>query len=189
MNTKRTLQYIAILLVASSSHVLAAGQGDLGTQSTGTSTISVTTTELVQMTNVGDVSFGNYPGTYGTANTVINKSDDVCIYTNDTNTRYKVTASGGGSGYQLVNGGSTIPYQVKWYPTTSEGSPTTLESGTTNWAPGTGTATGFTNATNTWPCSTDNARFEITINQSDLLAVPANSYTGTLTLIVMPDDN
>ena len=189
INLKRLALVCTVLTFAATS-VYAAGQGNIGTDSTGTSTITITTDENIQITNVGDLDFSNYPGTWGTAATSVVLPDDVCIWTNDTNTRYKVTASGGANGYVLANGGSTIPYTVEWFAAASTaGDATALTSGTTNWAPGTGATTGFTGATNAFPCVTDNASYRVTMLQTDINDVPANTYTGTLTIIVMPDNN
>ena len=176
--------FALMVLGTASSFAYAASDGSLGASSTGTSDISVTTTEMAQITNMANISAGSYSGALG-----VDLNDDVCIYTNDAGaTSYKVTATGN----YLANGGagnlffvkstttsSTIAYTVSWNNTTGAGN-TALTANTQSAA--------ITGATNTYPCVTNNANFRVQMTHNDIMSVPAGTYEGTLTLVVVPDN-
>jgi len=156
--------------------VAAATDGPLGATSSGSSALSVTTTEYAQITNIADVTVNPYTPAAG-----IDTFDNVCIYTNDDDQEYTITASGSGtaSAFTIVNGSSdTIAYTVFWNNTTGSGATaltTTVASGIQ------------TGATNTYPCVTNNASFRVVMTNSAIMSVPADTYTGTLTLLITPD--
>lgn len=166
-------------MLISFSTTLHAADGSLGATSTGSSTISVTTTEMAQITNIANITVNPYGGSGGIA-----QDDDVCIYSNDagnTPPRYKVTASGSGaaSAFTITNGAQTIAYTVEWNNATGEGNNnlvTTVQSAA------------FSPATNTYPCAANNANFQVLATHNNVMSVPAGTYTGTLTLVIAPDD-
>jgi len=176
--------FALMVLGTASSFAYAASDGSLGATSQGTSDISITTTEMAQITNIANISAGSYSGAAG-----VDMSDDVCIYTNDAGaTSYKVTAtgnytSGGGSGTDFfvysTTTSSTIAYTVSWNNITGAGN-TALTANTQSAA--------ITGANNTYPCPANNANFRVQMTHNNIMSVPAGTYEGTLTLVVAPDN-
>jgi hypothetical protein len=154
-----------------------AGDGSLGTTSTATSNLSVTTTEMVQITNVADYTLNPYVPAAG-----IDRTDAVCVYSNDSTTPagYTVTATGNGTAnaFTITDGSHTIAYTVKW---NGAGTGAGTDSLTT------GVASSVYTGTNTYPCAADNASYRIQMTNSNILSVPAGTYTGTLTLQIAPN--
>jgi len=161
----------------------AATQGDLDTDSEGSSDISVTVTEVVQITDIDDITVNPYDHA-GAAG--ISQGDAVCVYTNDPNTSYRVEATGdGGAGsdeFQIESGANAIVYQVYWGDTDTPGDAATeLTSGVRN-------AAVFENATGTYPCAANNGSFRVAMTHNNIMSVPAGTYSGTLTINLIPDD-
>jgi len=177
--------FLGALLV--SSPVLAAEQGTLGETSEGSSDIEVEIQNMIQITDIDDITV-EYGPTGSAGNGFpngISTGDDVCIYTNQVDTTYLVTATGDGAGgaFTIESAAEdTIAYEVFWGDSDDpSAAAVALTSGVEN-------ATQFTNATNTFPCVTNNASFRIAMTHSNLMNVPAGVYEGTLTINVVPDD-
>lgn len=188
MKTKHVLikGSLTLGLIVATAQSAMAGDGTLGASSTGTSNLSVTTTEMVQITNVANITVNPF-----VPSSSFPAFDNVCIFSNDSTgpAGYKVTATGqSGSGgtadatsfkIQDATGGAghTIAYTVKWNDATGGGG-TSLTANTISPV--------FTGG-NTYPCVTNNASFEVNITDAAALSVPAGAYTGTLTMVIVPD--
>ena len=89
------------------------------------------------------------------------------------------TGGGAGTGFFLSDGATkTIAYTVAWNKISGS------NTGETALTSNTQLATLQNGATGTYPCVGNNARFHVVITNNNLLSVPANTYTDTLTLIV-----
>jgi len=185
MTAKNKIGLTLLVLVASSSSSFAAGDGTLGATSTGTSNLSVTTTEMSEITGIADLTEAGYSGALG-----VDLNDSVCIYTNDVNTSYKVLATGSftnvgaaGTDFFLKRttpaSAHTIAYTVDWGITAAPG----VISLTSNTLSGV-----QTNATGTYPCAGSNANFRVRATHDNLMSKPAGTYTATLTLVISPDN-
>jgi hypothetical protein len=149
--------------------------------------------QQMRISGLSDFTIGNWrmgdPNVY--------RYIDICIYRQNnasgTNRRYFITASGNGPGFNLKSGSYALPYSVQWFA-----------GGTGN--PGGGTARPLTSnvqypnnfntarlktdvPTNSSDCngnSAPTARLALTINATNLDAVPDGTYIGTLNLLVVP---
>lgn len=144
--------------------------------STGSTDLSLTVPALVRISAVSDINITYSGGATASSN------DGVCIYTNDSSGQYKVTARGSGGSYAflLSDGGSqTLPYKLKWNE-----SP---EVGGVDLTANVRSETQSNANTQYQNCGGGNtANFQVTFNQSDLMNVPAGTYTGTITFIIDP---
>ena len=77
---RRIILTLAVLIVMAEA-ASAASQGTLGATSTGSSNLSVTTTEEIQITDIADITVAPYVGAAG-----VDSFGNVCIYTNDEET-------------------------------------------------------------------------------------------------------
>ena len=167
------------VILAGSAHAATDGAvGDAVDGSTGSSLVTIVKDNAVQISKVDDIDFGNQSTL--TADAVA--SDQVCVFASTGG--YNITASGDGVGnaFTLSAGGtSVLPYSVRW----NEGAVTsTLLPG----AP----ATGFVGNSAAADCggtgdANTNASFEVTIDQTNFNMAAAGTYSGTLTLKVMPE--
>lgn len=160
----------------------AATQGSLGATSTGTVVINASVPQQVRISNLADVNFTN-------ANPAVNASSaqNVCVWSNNANRRYRVTATGSGtaSAFTIASGAlPAIPYSVSWNNTSGATTGTALTSGTP-LAAQTSVATKSNCSDQTGNAS---ATLFVQIAAADLQDMQATaSYTGTLTLLVAPD--
>lgn len=177
---KNTWISIGVCLLMSSypGNGLAATDGTLGPDSTGTQGVSLSIANLVRITGMENINFGKYSGTGNLASAV-----DICIWTNQSAGNYRVTASGNGQDgvFTLSNGsGGVLPYGVRW--NTSIGT-----SG--NFVLNAGVITSALSGANTASSNCGggrNANFQVTIEQEQLLARRPGIYTGVLTFVVAP---
>lgn len=160
-----------------SGSVMAATQGSLGTDSTGTLDITVDINDLVQVSNLTDLVLGTFNG--GGAD--LSDSDTFCVYRNGAGTfDITMTGDGGSSAFTLTDGTNTVPYAVDF--TNIPAASTTAM--TTNVALG-GQANANTSSTT---CGgTDNVSVTVTVASGDLASAPAGTYGGTLTMVVAPE--
>ncbi len=197
MNTKTLwlMAVVATCLITRSA--LAATDGSIGHTSTGTADITLTVDEVALIYGMEDFTL-HYTG--GISD--VTGFKNVCVYTNDagggsvgnasdSTGLYKVTASGDGTGsaFTVANDfvSDVIPYAVQWNDATG-GAGTALLATTQFASP-------FANARITWAsgganggCGADNASYTVTFTAEDILDHPAGNYTGTLTIVVAPDD-
>ena len=169
----------ASVIFAGSAHAATDGLiGDAASGSTGSSIVTIVKDNAVQISKVDDIDFGNQSTL--TADAVA--SDQVCVFASTGG--YNITASGDGVGgaFTLSDGGSgVLPYTVSW----SEGAVNSA------LLPG-AAATGFIGDSSAADCggagdANTNATFEVTIDQTNFNMAAAGTYSGTLTLKVMPE--
>lgn len=176
------------------------------TESVATSSLSVAIPVLYRISGVDNLTTANY--TDNTSSVSLSMNDDVCIYTNAASgTTYKIkmkgssTCAGTGNAagrdgcpltpsdaFAISSNANTqhIPYEVYFND----------ETGVTNRAAvGTEGGAEATIANNQDPASRDpncvdesgtNANFSVDFDRADLLAVKSGTYTGTLTITLIP---
>jgi len=133
--------------------------------------------DKVRITSVADLNLGNWPSASMSGNNA------ACVY-NSADTSYHVTATDNStikpSGFYLQNAGATakILYSLYWGNSSSPGA-IPMGDGVRISATGAATASQSCNGGT-------NANYKVTINNSDLAAVPAGTYTATITLSVEP---
>ncbi len=167
------LAVLASTLVASGS-VMAATQGSLGLDSTGTSIVTIIKQNAVQITDVDDLDLGNHATLAGPAS----DSDDVCIFNSTGN--YRVTVTSNNGSFNLTSGGNLIPYTFEW---AANGNPAAAV--TYNTA-----VTGLTGDSSSLTCAGSggtNASFGVTVAAADFNAAAPGTYTDTVTLFVEPE--
>jgi len=193
INTHKYLSLGATLLVGcmvmlsalSFSSLHAATQGSQGPSSTGTIENVVTVGRVIWIRSLRDFNFGLWNAGDGT----LSDNDDVCIGKNDFFGPYAVRAAGDGNGFDpaaftLTNGIDQINYNVYWNDANGT-------AGNTSVTPGlilhgqTGGAFGF--FLNVVGFCFTNANLQIEIPDTELSAAIGGSYTGTLTLLIIPD--
>ena len=163
----------------------AAQDGSEGTvDSTGSMEMYLTIPDLVRLSNVGDITFSSYSGAGD-----LSSYDNVCIYTNDTQGHYQVTATGnhdstGGSGtaFYVASGTYAISYSLSWNAATGGGG-TAMTAGSA--------LTGRTNGDRTsQSCGSGtalNASFQVSFSRANLLHQKrAGVYEGAITFVVEP---
>ncbi len=163
-----------------SGSAMAATQGSLGTNSTGSLDITVDINSLVQVTNLTDLGLGTFNG----GGTDLSATDTFCVYRNGAGT-FDITMSGSGAAnaFTLTDSTNTIPYSVDF---------TNIPAAATT-AMTTGVLLGGQQNANTssTTCSgagdSDNVSVTVTVTSANLAASPAGAYGGTLTMVVSPE--
>lgn len=186
VNKRPNIRQIVILLATWQIFSLftffayAATDGTLGTSSTGSLSITITIPARVQITKLRDLQ----PPTF-TGSGARSEGADLCIYTNSTAGRYRVTAVGSGSGgaFKIKNQTTLeeLDYALNWNDQngTSGGVPISSGTALTNQ---TGADTASTN------CSGGtNSNLQVTFSEQNLLAAEAGTYSGSLSIMVEPD--
>lgn len=168
----KTLLVAALTLSGTSLSALAATQGTLGADSTGTSEVMIIKDNVVLLSGVADLDLGQYNSTA----TDLSASDDVCVF-NSTAT-YSVTVAGNGSAFELSNGTETIPYSVLW---TTSAAPAAALTHQTALGGNLGDRTSLNCNGGT------NANFEVQVSAVDFNAAVPGTYTDTLTLMIEPE--
>jgi len=167
--------YSKTLLVAAitmSGSAMAATQGNLGPDSTGTSDVTIIKEDAVQISNVDDLDLG----TMNLASADITATDEVCVF--NTTATYSVTVSSSNGVFELRDGAEAIPYAVSWAD--DDLVPAGVVYGVAE------TAQLGDNLDPTCGAGT-NASFGITITQADFNNAAAGTYTDTLTLLINPE--
>jgi hypothetical protein len=171
----------AAALAALASPAFAATQGTPGPTSTGTVTINATITPEVNITNLDDFTF-DATSLQTALNTGAdsNKTDAVCVWSNNVDGSYFITATGDGASnaFTLNDGTRTRAYTVAW--TGTSGSATALTAGTKS-------AQFTSNATAPDCGGATTATLGIGIANAGIAAMEASTtYSGVLTLLVSP---
>lgn len=153
----------------------AATQGSLGSTSTGTSSLSATVTDLVQITDVADITL-----TAATAADPLAGNDSVCVYSNASGNLYEVTASSanGSGSFELSDGSNTMVYTVNW--TDSASSQVALTEGAQ-------TSSNLAGSASTSCADTKTSSVALSVPAATWTTSPAGTYTDTLTLVVAPN--
>lgn len=173
----------AASMIASGSVMAVPVQGTVGATSTGSLDISVDVEDLVRISGLSDILL-----TFDVTGTGdISGTSTACIYRNGAGT-YSLNATGDGasSAFTISNASPTptaIAYSVEWDDAVTGTAATAVSSGTP--------LTGQTGAnTVSDDCSTGggaNALVRVTVPRASLVAAPAGTYNGTLTLEIAPE--
>ena len=166
----------------------AATQGTEGNNSTGTVDVNVSIGRLVRIQGLRDFNFGTWASGDGT----LTDNDDVCIANNFLLGSYGIRAAGDGDGvngidpssFTLSNGVDQISYNVFWNDETGTAGNQQLTGGVIARSQ-TGTFGSF--LFNFFGFCVNNANIQVTIPATELEATGAGNYTGTLTLLIIPD--
>ena len=176
------------LLVASLStliafHTSAAVDGELSGSSSGSIDITLALGVAGVIVDLRDFNFGNWSGSGE-----LRDNDDLCIGTTGTS-QYIIRADGQGVGndFILSNGSSQLPYRVFWNDTTGTAGNFELLAGVQ--------VDNLTNPPNSFTpiggggyiCTgARDANVEVVIEETALQAAEAGSYSGVLTLTLIP---
>jgi hypothetical protein len=163
----------------------AATQGTAGTTSTGVVNVSATISARVDITNLSDITFADADlGPVVNTSNQATKASNVCVWSNNSDKSYYITASGSGSSSAFTLANSTnpvIPYEVYWAQTTGQTTGTQLTTATKS-------AKLTSNATSPTCGGSTSASLVVGIQGSDAnTMLAATNYTGTLTLLVSPN--
>ncbi len=177
------------LYLAGSVTALAATQGTTTPgSSTGSVDVVVTTGLVARVSGLNDIDLGTWSGTGD-----LTGSDNLCIGRSGVglfaNGAYRVRLDGDGdasdvNAFTLSNGTDLLYYNVAFNDNTGVGgTPVTggvmlnAQSGFGFWQ--------FLNVL--FGCAVNNANIEVSIPAAELLSVPAGNYTGTLTVVLIPE--
>ncbi len=169
----RALATAAMIAALSSGSALAASDGFLGLNSTGTSLLSITKGDQAQITGMADIAMPAWTaGSPAPAG-----STSACVYT--TTGAYQVTTSSAnttGTNYRLFDGAlDYIVYTVQW----NDGSGAVAMTGSTVLT----TQTGST----ILGCGGTNATIAVGITTPVMVAAPVGVYADTLTVLIAPE--
>lgn len=169
-----------LALIMPTSSALAATDGVLGAQSSGSINISASVANRVRITGLTDVSFLNQDAGIASTN-----SQNICVWSNTATKGYSIRATGSGAAnaFTLSSGASSVGYSVQWNGASGSTTGTVLSAGATS--------TGYTSTATHQSCSTgvaSSASLIVGIGTTDLSSMQAGlTYTGTLTLLVSPE--
>ena len=177
------------LAIACAGTALAATQGTTALGSSSGSVDVVVTTGLVtRVSGLNDINLGAWSGTGD-----MSGSDNLCIGRSGVglfaNGAYRVRLDGDGdasdvNAYTLSNGTDLLYYNVAFNDATGTGG-TPVTGGVMLNAQ---TGFGFWQFLNVlFGCAVNNANIEVSIPAAELLSVPAGNYTGTLTIVLIPE--
>ncbi|HVM98898.1 MAG TPA: hypothetical protein VMT68_01700 [Caulobacteraceae bacterium] len=176
--------FAALFAIAGASAAAAATQGTPGTTSSGSVTINASIAARVAISNLSDVTFADtdLAPVLGSG-TSAQKTENVCVWSNNSDRSYFITASGSGAAnaFTLASGANpVIPYSVAWNQQTGQSSGTALSAATKS--------SKFTSTAVSTNCGGGaSATLLVSILGTDAGAMLAGaSYTGTLTLLVSP---
>lgn len=162
-------------LIANKTVILLASLGILGFSSAAiaeSSGVSGSPALTVELGNLDSVSFGTL-SLGGDAQA----TEALCVYSNaDATGAYQVTFTTSETAFKLINGEHEIPYTVTYNDINAVGG----ELVTYNSA----LSAQNTSSIVEYPCTNDNALIAIDMAADDIEAVPAQAYSGTLTMVV-----
>ena len=165
----------------------AATQGSQGNTSSGTVEINIVKNRTILITGLRDFNFGQWTPGDGT----LTDNDNLCVGKTNFGT-YGIRASGNGDGFDpaaftLSNGADQIYYNVYW----NDAAVSTNQDSNFQLTPGViehGQAESFFHTFFfLFGFCGENANLEIEIPDTELLSSSGGNYTGTLTLLVIPD--
>lgn len=153
---------------------MAATDGAVGFNSTGTIDITLTVNDEVRISNLTDINLGVFAGADASGSTA------ACVYRNGTGA-YQVMASGDGTAgaFTLTDGTNSVPYVIDYDDGTGA-------QPMTSGIPVIG-RTGADPASATCATTGNNATVTATVAAVDAATLPAGTYAGTLTLLVSPE--
>lgn len=163
------------------------------TQSQGSSDISVTIPVLYRISGIDNLTLASYDG-----NGDERLNSPICIYTNNTTQTYRITLEGsnvcsGGSCpandiFAIANDTNNqgINYTAYWNDEAGVGVGDRLQVGTSGGTVAT-TSVNQTGASGSLNCGGgNNANLSIDFTEANLLAVQTGTYTGTITITLIP---
>ncbi|MDZ7685208.1 MAG: hypothetical protein U5O39_09610 [Gammaproteobacteria bacterium] len=172
-NIAKGIALAASLTAAGSA--MAASDGSLGADSTGTSDISLEIVDRVQISNMKDITIPAYSGTGD-----LSPDTTFCVYRNGGDD-YKVTLTTDTTGFQLESGGTgdAVPFTAKVDDdldatdgeAVTDANPSSALSGSVSVTCG----------------GSDNASIALNMTEADLQAASSgNDYQSTMTVFVEP---
>jgi len=169
---------LAIGVATAGAPALGASDGNLGASSLGELDVTLTIPQLVRISDLDDIDLGTFAGSG------LSGSDNVCVWS--TTRAYAITASGDGTGGSFTltgaTSGSTLAYTLQWAESAGAGSGAAMTSGQ---------AIGGRSTTATSPTCNGgtslNATVLVAVSDTALGAAVADTYTGTVTLLVEPE--
>lgn len=133
--------------------------------------------QQARLTKLTDVAFGSLSTTASDAV----RAQNVCAFATSVSGLYSVRASGSGTGgaLTLAGSGAPLPYEVQWSASVGASSGTALPANTT--------VGGFTDGLVNQTCTlvnTSSASLIVILRSAALNNAAADSYSGTLTLVI-----
>lgn len=181
--------WLLAMAAAVAATAWGAGQGTAGTSSSGNVDITLTNGLSARIAGLTDFALGTWGGS---GDLVANQ--DVCIGRNGVGLfavgAYRIRAFGDGdpadvNAFTLSNGTDRIHYDVWFNDQTGLGGRTPLTAGLMLGAQ---QGFGFWEILNwIFGCVVRNANVSIAVPQAELAAAAGGTYTGTLTLVLIPD--
>lgn len=173
---------IIMLLMPVSIH--AATQGSEGSTSSGTVEINIVKNRTILITGLRDFNFGQWNLGDGT----LIDNDNVCVGKTNFGT-YGIRAAGNGDGFDpaaftLSNGTDQIFYNVYWNDAAGTAGNQQLTPGLIQHGQ---IESGFHTFFFLFGICFANANVQIEIPDTELQSSTGGNYTGTLTLLVIPD--
>ena len=165
----------------------AATQGSQGNTSSGTVEINIVKNRTILITGLRDFNFGQW--TIGDGTLIDN--DNVCVGKTNFGT-YGIRAAGDGDGFDpaaftLSNGSDQIYYNVYWNDAATASGTNAANQLTPGLIQHGQVESFFHTFFFLFGVCFENANLEIEIPNTELLSSTGGNYTGTLTLLVIPD--
>jgi len=168
---------LAFAGLLSAGHAMAASDGTLGATSTGTSLVSLTINDRVQISSVNDIALGAYAGT-GT----MSGQSTYCVHRNGGD-NYKITLTTDTGAFQVDSATTldSIPFSVALDDDTDA----SVGGETMSYA--TASAVAMVGHLSAACGGADNAAMYVSFTEANLQSVSsANDYQATVTLLVEP---
>ena len=144
----------------------------------GASTPAAAAADKANISGLSDVTFGSVTFTDQSI------SQSICVFVQNTTSRYAVIASGSGpaAAFVLSSGAQVLPYDLLWNALPGQTGGTLLAAGVA--------ATGFSSDATQKTCNagpTTSASLTIALRSSDLDSARAGTYSGTIQLTIVPE--
>ena len=172
---------IASAALVASAGSLAANDGSLGTTSTGDLDISLTISDVVQISKMTDITLAQ------NASGGADGSDTVCVYANgDGNYNLLMAGSGDANGdaLELDGAATSVAYSVEFTDGTASTTQTSALVGAANAVSG---FNGNATAADCGGAAATNATITVSVSPADYQAAAVDTYTDTLVLTVAPE--
>ena len=181
---------VAVFCCGMQSTLQAATQGTTSIGASGGSLdVAVTTGLVARISGLNDIALGAWSGTGS-----MSGADDMCVGRSGVGLfaqgAYKMRMDGDGdsgdvNAFTLSNGTDLLYYDVFYNDATGTGGRVPVTGGVMLNSQ---TGFGFWQIINlVFGCAVNNANVSIEISEAALLAVPAGTYAGTLTMVLIPE--
>lgn len=175
-----------LLSITSFTNLQAASQGSAGATSSGTVEIGIAVNRAIIILGLRDFNFGLWRAGDGT----LRDNDDVCVAKTSNFGTYGIRAAGNGDGFDpaaftLSNGIDQVNYNVFWNDETGTAGSQQLTPGLIEH--GQVETNGHVIAAAFFGICFLNANIEVEIPDTELSSAVGGTYSGTLTLLVIPD--